>query len=431
MLYAIAKVIMWTTLHFYFRRVMFIGRSRIPDGEPVILIANHSASFLDAMLLAVLMRRPLHFFARSDIFRNKWANRILRTFHMIPIYNIEHGKSNLVRNEETFEEGEKVLTERGLLLIFPEGTSRIDRIMLPLKKGTARVALQTESKQDFSLGLQVIPVGINYSAHRFRADIHLEVGEATRVDSYAAVFRENPARAITQLTRELEAKFAETIIFVSQPERTALINRLLELFRNDNFHAMDRLKGVPMMAMEKKVCAKVSALTDEEASVLTDTLTRYDGLLQSNGLMDRSVNGRYHFTLVHLVLLLITFPIFIVAFLFNILPLLFGKWVADRTVTRIDFYTSVVTAAGGFSWLIWWVLQMVVAAIVGKTWYWAIVLTAPIVLFLGMRWWEAFVSFVSHARYLWARRTRKELVLELTALRSRLAIWSARSDRPS
>jgi 1-acyl-sn-glycerol-3-phosphate acyltransferase len=45
-----------------------------------------------------------------------------------------------VRNEETFAEGEQVLNDRGILLIFPEGISRVERIMLPLKKGTATVA---------------------------------------------------------------------------------------------------------------------------------------------------------------------------------------------------------------------------------------------------------------------------------------------------
>ena len=77
MLYAFGKVIMWTTLHFFFRRIVFAGKKNIPDGEPVILIANHSASFLDAMLLAVQLKRHVHFYARSDIFRKDWANNIL------------------------------------------------------------------------------------------------------------------------------------------------------------------------------------------------------------------------------------------------------------------------------------------------------------------------------------------------------------------
>ena len=423
-LYAFAKVVMWITVHFYFRRVVFSGRERIPDDEPVILIANHSASFLDAMLLAVLMKRPLNFYARSDIFRKPWANRILRTFHMMPIYNIEHGKADLVRNEETFSEGEAILNDRGLLLIFPEGLSRVERIMLPLKKGTARVALQTESKRDFKLGLKVIPIGINYSRHRFRSDVWVQTGDPILVDKYAETYRESPPRAITQLTRELESRFGDTMFFVQQPARTGLIERLLELFRNDAFHASGFRRRDPVIRMEKEVCEKVSALTDEEADALEHDLRRYDRMLEDNGLHDRSVNGRYRFAVWHILVLLITFPVFLAGFAMNSILLWFSKWVADRTVTRVDFYTSVVTAVGGLGYVAWWLLLMASAAIFGNPWYWLLVLTAPLTLFLGMFWWESFVSLVGHLRYLMKRRSEPVWVSDLRALRERLAIWS-------
>ena len=423
MLYHFGKVVMWITLHFYFRRIIFVGKDTIPDDEAVILISNHSASFLDAMLMGVLMKRPVSFYARSDIFRKPLVNRILRKFHMIPIYNIEHGKANLVRNEETFAEGERILNDKGMLLIFPEGTSRVERIMLPLKKGTARVAIQTESKKDFTLGIRVIPVGINYSRHRFRADVLLQTGEPTRIDRYADAYRENPAKAITQLTRELEEKFAGTILFVKQADRTMLIDRLLELYRNDVFRPADHLRGVPILAMEKKVCAGVSELGDDASRELSGNLDRYDGLLLRHGLADASVNGRYHFALLHLLGLVVFSPVFVIGFMLNFIPLRFGKWVADKTVTRIDFYTSVNTAAGGFGYLLWWLLLIIAAMFIGNAWVWLAVVTAPLTLFAGMRWWEAFRAFIYHVRYLWAKRTNKELVLELSALRSRVSIW--------
>ena len=368
---------MWTTLHFYFRRIVFAGKKDIPDGKPVILIANHSASFLDAMLLAVLMKRPLFFYARSDIFRKDWANKILRSFHMIPIYTFDHGKENLHKNQDTFAEGEEVLSNKGLLLIFPEGTSRVERIMLPLKKGTARVALQTESKHDFKLGLSVIPVGINYSAHSFRANVHIQVGEPTMVAPYANVFKENSSKAINQLNQELERKFADTIIFVQQPERTDMINRLLELYGHDTFRHKDLHKGMSILGLEKKICQQVSEMDEEEAAKIAGKLNRYDSLLAKNKIMDISVNGRYRLLLWHLFLLIITFPFFLLSFILNIIPLIFAKWVADKTVTRIDFYTSVSNAAGGFGYFIWWVLLMIAAAFIGNTWVWMAILSAP------------------------------------------------------
>jgi len=416
---------MWTTLHFYFRRIVFQHRRSIPDGEPVILIANHAASFLDAMLLGVLMNRPVHFFARSDIFRKPLANRMLRKFRMIPIYNIEHGKSDLVRNEETFAEGEAVLNNRELLLIFPEGISRIERIMLPLKKGTARVALQTEAKRGFQLGLKVIPVGINYSRHRFRADVLISAGAPTLVSDYASVYRENPAKAITRLTRELEEKFSHTIFFVRQSERTTLIDRLLELYRADAFKLFDVLRGTPVLELEKRVCDTVSEMSDAEFEQISGDLDRYDAMLAAHGFADASVNGRYRLAILHVLALIVTFPLFLLSSMLNAVPMWLARFVADRTVTRIDFYTSVHTAAGGFIYLLWWILLMIVGTVAGGAFTWVSIF-APLTLFAGIRWWEASVSLFAHFRYRWAAWMYPRSVEEIRVIRDRIAFWPER-----
>jgi hypothetical protein len=103
--------------------------------------------------------------------------------------------------------------------------------------------------------------------------------------------------------------------------------------------------------------------------------------------------------------------------------------VADRTVTRVDFYTSVVTAVGGLGYVVWWLLLMVTAVFAGKWWYWLLVLTAPLTLFLAMSWWESLLSFVSHLRFIWKKRSDPAWVAELKAHRERLAIWSRHDGR--
>jgi len=423
MLYGFAKLVMWTTFHIYFRRIVFAGRERIPRDRPVLFISNHSGPFLDAMLLAVLMRRPLHFYARSDIFRHPVANWILRTFRLLPIYNSGFAREELHRNEETFAEGEAVLLGGGQILIFPEGQARLERNRLPFKKGATRIALQTESRADFRLGLMVVPVGINYSRHAFRSDVLLQTGEPTCVSDYAAVHRENPARAMTVLTRLLDARFDPTFFYVRQAERTALIDRLLEIYRDEAFHPADALRGVPVMAMEKRVCAAVSDLDEAGAIELEAKLEQYDARLREHGCLDGSVTGRYRWTFLHAPLLLAGLPLFLFWLPVNLPALRFFRWVADGTVTRVDFHTSVLTAVGGFGYLIWWLLQIGAAALVSQPWAWALALAAPLILYLGILWWESAVSFTSHVRHLLLRRRQPAAAAELVALRDRVAIW--------
>jgi glycerol-3-phosphate O-acyltransferase/dihydroxyacetone phosphate acyltransferase len=423
MLYGFAKMVMWTTFHIYFRRIVFAGRERIPRDRPVLFISNHSGPFLDAMLLAVLMRRPLHFYARSDIFRNRLANWILRTFRLLPIYNSGFAKEELHRNEETFAEGEAVLLGGGQILIFPEGQARLERNRLPFKKGATRIALQTESRADFRLGLTVVPVGINYSRHAFRSDVLLQTGEPTCVSDYEEVYRENPAKAMTSLTRVLDARFDPTFFYVRQAERTGLIDRLLEIYRDEAFHPSDALRGVPVMEKEKRVCAAVSDLDDDGAAELTSKLEQYDAQLRQHGCLDGSVTGRYRWTFLHFLLLLAGLPLFLFWLPVNGPVLRFFRWVADRTVTRVDFHTSVLTAVGGFGYLLWWLFQIVVAALVSQPWAWALALAAPLVLYLGILWWESAVSFLSHLRYLMLRRRNPAAASELATLRGQIAIW--------
>ena len=112
MLYWLAKFTMWFALKVYFKKITVFGSKHIPDEKPVILIVNHSASFLDAIILGCLLKRELYYYARSDVFKAGLAFKMMKAVHMIPIYNLEHSKEDLHRNTETFEEGEKVLARK-------------------------------------------------------------------------------------------------------------------------------------------------------------------------------------------------------------------------------------------------------------------------------------------------------------------------------
>jgi hypothetical protein len=155
-------------------------------------------------------------------------------------------------------------------------------------------------------------------------------------------------------------------------------------------------------------------------------LQQYDQLLRKHRLMDRSVSGRYRFIVGHLFLLFLGFPFFVIGLPLNAPPLWFAKWVADTKVTRIDFYTSVVNTAGGFGYFLWWLILIGVAAVIGNGWVWVAILCAPLLLFMGIFWWEAFEHMLCHARYL-IRGRKSPLVQELTALRARIAFWDQRS----
>ncbi len=422
MLYIIAKIIMWPAVKVFFRRMVLSGAEHIPKDKPVILIANHSASFLDAIVIGLLIRRPMYFYARSDVFK-PLAFKLMKGVHMIPIYNAEHSKEDLHRNQETFAEGEEVLRKRKILLIFPEGISRRERILLPLKKGTARVAFHAVATHGFDMGLEVIPVGVNYSFHQFRANVIVSVGESTAIADYREVYEENPNKAINALTRDLQQKFSNTVLYVDQPERTDLINQLLEYFRNDRIRRSDYRKKEFVISEEKNIAAEVSKMDDYAANHITDQVFRYKHKLNNHGLSDRSVIRRYHSIVLHFFGLLLGFPFALSGAITGIIPVLCAKYIADKKVKRKDWYTSVSAVAGGMIFDIWYILLLIFSSIFFKWWIFLPVLLAPVTLYLMFHWLDAWKAFTAHIRYLGLKRINKEAVSELVELRNNFSFW--------
>jgi len=114
---------------------------------PLLIIANHPNSFLDAIIIGSRYNRKIHFLARGDVFSNKIHRFLLSLLNMIPVYRLREGKEFLHLNEYAFVESARLLKNKEAVLIFIEGTCLNTNELQPFKKGTARIleACHTES----------------------------------------------------------------------------------------------------------------------------------------------------------------------------------------------------------------------------------------------------------------------------------------------
>ena len=93
---------------------------------------------------------------------------------MFPVYRVSEGVENLNSNYETFENCKKLFREQGIVLIFSEGKCVNEWHLRPLKKGTARLAMNSWEE---NIPLEVLPIGINYSSfHRFGKNVMINFG---------------------------------------------------------------------------------------------------------------------------------------------------------------------------------------------------------------------------------------------------------------
>lgn len=159
MLYGFLKVYVGIILKFFIRDIKINGMENIPADKAVMFASFHPNSFLDAIVLDCIVERPVWSLARGDAFKRSWVRNLLHKLCMMPIYRISEGKENLDKNDETFEKCAQVFKNKGQVLIFSEGLCINQTQLLTLKKGTARLALQSWNED---IDVTVIPTALNY-----------------------------------------------------------------------------------------------------------------------------------------------------------------------------------------------------------------------------------------------------------------------------
>ncbi len=230
MLYRIIYVWVKSVIWLYFSKIEVHGLSNIPNNQPILLAVNHQNALLDALVVAVSLKRPVHFMTRADIFKKKPIGKILRALNLIPIYRLRDGLSELANNEQIFDECNELLDENKVILIFPEGSHLYQRRLRPLKKGVARMAVGAllAIKKD----VFIVPVGINYESHKHSCSwLNLSIGEPISTQQFLEENNQNISRTTHQLTTIISEKLKENLVNIEEEENYDLIN----LFSKINF----------------------------------------------------------------------------------------------------------------------------------------------------------------------------------------------------
>ena len=385
MLYRFGWTLMWVTFRIFFRKIDVLGAEKLQHGKPAILIANHPASFLDAMVLAVFLGRPIHFYVRGDIFSHPLVYRILTKLHMIPIFSREHGTGNLAKNKATFDRGRKLLSAGNLLLIFPEGFSRQSKQAEPFKKGAARVALQTAFDDGKADHLCIQTVALNYSHHGFGANLFIRVGDTLELDGYETAYREFPAQAVNKLTADMQVLFEKNVIHVSKGERTETAEAVMRMAYHD--HAENKEE---YFWASRNICEKVAEMNEETYAAFQSKLSRYHQLLTANKIDDISLSANAGQSKSNRSNLFLLSPFFALGTIIWWIPAKLGKWITDKTVTRIDFYTSVYSGVLGFLGLIWWMIWQIVFWFAGQKMLWLLMFVSPAFCFVALEWTDRY-----------------------------------------
>ncbi len=202
LLYPELKIIIRLALRLFCSRIDCTNKQLFTTPGPLLIVANHPNSFLDAIVIASRFRHPVHFLARGDVFTRFWHNKLLDLLNIIPIYRLSEGKENLGLNAFAFERSKQILSQNGVLLIFIEGICVNKQELQPFKKGAARIALNCLEN---NIAISVMPLGIAYdSFHRFGKTIIIQPGEPIKATTLLPY--DEPAKNMIYFNNILSAK---------------------------------------------------------------------------------------------------------------------------------------------------------------------------------------------------------------------------------
>ncbi len=125
-------------------RMQRVGREHLPRSGPLLLASNHR-SFLDPFLIGTLVRRPVYYMAKRELFEKRWQAWILNALGAFPV---DRGAGD----RDAMETARAILARGDCVVVFPEGTRVRPGPLGDPRRGIGRLALET--------GAPVAPVAV-------------------------------------------------------------------------------------------------------------------------------------------------------------------------------------------------------------------------------------------------------------------------------
>lgn len=412
-LYAFLKLLIRTSFAILHPRTRIEGEEHLHFDGAGIVVSNHPNTMIDPLMAASRTGHQVFFLANASLFKHPVMNYLLNRLYCIPIQRPKDVQGGQMRNEASFQRCFQHLARGGTIYIAPEGGSDLERRLRPIKTGTARIALGAEDRQEWQLGLRIVPVGLNYeSPTTCFSRLFIRVGEPILIPDWAERFAAGPIVATRQLTAELEERMKALLVQTRDKNEERTLRRLERSVQNDEPLAVDAHHY-----RTQEILQSLREMEPEQYGHLRESSRAYDCELRERGISDLAFS-RHPRRRPDLVTLL-GWPVFLYGFLNHFLILYLPHWAFRATGIYRGYGTDFKFGATLLLLpLCYWLQSELAEAWLGTAASWWYLLSLPVTAYLAWRYHELSRAF--RAR-LWARlRLSKQKRQQLRYRRSEM-----------
>lgn len=367
MIYNFLKTVCKLALNVYFRKKHVVGKENLPQQGPFILVANHPSSFLDPLCIAVETKPKINFLAKGVLFKNKLVASILKGLNMVPIHRAEDNPKLLNKNTEVFKDCYKKLKDDGVIMIFPEGTSEMERRLRKIKTGAARIALGAEKEYNYQLNLKIVPVGLNYTkSSRFRSEATVNIGEAINISDYFEAYKKDEIATAKDLTAEIESRIRTLMVAIDKEENDELIERIESIYKNTlKAKNEEENEVINDIKSSQKITEAVSYFQVKNPALydnMANKIDQYFLKLRRVKLSDKSLEKNNTESLGNLfkssIALILGFPLWLFGILTSYIPYKLPRAVALKITDSEAFYGALLMSLGTFFFILFYSIEI-------------------------------------------------------------------------
>lgn len=165
-------------------RIKVNGKENIPEEGAALVCPNHVHG-LDTVIVVVHNKRKINVLAKEELFKSAFLRFLAKVFG---VYPVKQNSADLSAIKTSL----KLLKNKELLLIYPEGTRNGLAKRVPVKNGPMTIAIKA--------GVPIIPIGIKGSFKAF-SKITVNIGKPMYFNEYKD--KVNDKEVVSKLTENL------------------------------------------------------------------------------------------------------------------------------------------------------------------------------------------------------------------------------------